>query len=508
MVIGTDNFGCSDTTFIYVDVLIKPSLTLTNNPSICEGESTPLVANGADNYIWFPSSGLNSIIGSTVTANPSISTSYSVIGTLNNGCSDTISTVVSVNSNPNLSTNTLSTDLCVGDTTMLIVNGATNYVWTPSNSLSNNNSDTTYAFPINSTSYSVVGIDDLGCVSNVDINVNVNNLPNIVASSLNPEICIGDNTLLSATGGVQYSWFPNSTLSSSNGSTVLASPSVNTTYMLLGTDNNLCSSWDTISVLVNPLPVLNVNNNIEINKSGMRSNFDWNTPDRSLKILFFGDSVTYGGSAVSNDHLFSEITCNNLNLIKTDIKALCGNLAVNGYGIEQIYRKIKFKDISDENFIVITVIENDLERGFNSLGSQPFWTKEIKNFYPAITETLYIFLEKIRNYRFILSGNSEEVNDLEYYEFILEQLKVTLMNFQNNYLIIYSPSIHEIDNNKDNLLKKYLKKNFNNFIDLTNKNYLLNKNMYKDDIHLNKLGHKVYGEIISKEILKILEIND
>ena len=67
MVIGTDNFGCSDTTFIYVDVLTKPSLTLTNNPSICEGESTPLVVNGLDNYIWFTVSGLNSIIGSTVT---------------------------------------------------------------------------------------------------------------------------------------------------------------------------------------------------------------------------------------------------------------------------------------------------------------------------------------------------------------------------------------------------------------------------------------------------------
>ena len=123
MVIGTDNFGCSDTTFITVDVLIKPSLAFTNNPSICEGESTPLVVSGADNYIWFPSSGLNSVIGSTVTANPSVSTSYSVIGTLNNGCSDTISTVVSVNSNPNLSTNTISSDICVGDTTMLIVNG-------------------------------------------------------------------------------------------------------------------------------------------------------------------------------------------------------------------------------------------------------------------------------------------------------------------------------------------------------------------------------------------------
>ena len=65
MVIGTDNFGCSDTTLLR-RCTHKPSLTLTNNPSICEGESTPLVVN-TDNYIWFPVSGLNSIIGSTVT---------------------------------------------------------------------------------------------------------------------------------------------------------------------------------------------------------------------------------------------------------------------------------------------------------------------------------------------------------------------------------------------------------------------------------------------------------
>ena len=37
--------------------------------------------------------------------------------------------------------------------------------------------------------------------------------------------------------------------------------------------------------------------------------------------------------------------------------------------------------------------------------------------------------------------------------------------------------------------------------------YLLNTKMYYDDIHLNKLGHKHYGEVISKEILKSIKIN-
>ncbi|MGY8989424.1 MAG: hypothetical protein ACKVJA_04115, partial [Flavobacteriales bacterium] len=92
MVIGTDNFGCTDTIYVNIDVLSKPLVSVTNSPSICEGESVPLIANGANNYNWYPSSGLNSVIGNTVTANPLVSTSYSVIGTSNNGCSDTVST--------------------------------------------------------------------------------------------------------------------------------------------------------------------------------------------------------------------------------------------------------------------------------------------------------------------------------------------------------------------------------------------------------------------------------
>ena len=95
----------------------------------------------------------------------------------------------------------------------------------------------------------------------LSINVNVYDLPTIVASSLKPEICIGENTLLSATGGIQYNWSPSFSLSSANGNTVSANPSVNTTYMVVGTDVNQCSSWDTLSVSVNPIPILSINNN-------------------------------------------------------------------------------------------------------------------------------------------------------------------------------------------------------------------------------------------------------
>jgi len=260
MVIGTDNFGCSDTIFVNIDVLLKPNIAVTNSPSICEGESVPLLANGADNYSWFPSNGLNSVIGNTVTSSPLLSTSYSVIGTANNGCSDTVSTVVSVNPNPILTTIAAVVDICKGDTSTLFVNGASNYIWNPILGLNNSTVDTVQSFPVSDITYTIIGMDSLGCTSSVNIFVNVNDLPIIELSTPKPEICIGEFLLLTATGGVQYSWLPQSSLSSNVGSVVSANPTVNTTYMVVGTDANSCSSWDTISVLVNPLPILSLNN--------------------------------------------------------------------------------------------------------------------------------------------------------------------------------------------------------------------------------------------------------
>lgn len=45
---------------------------------------------------------------------------------------------------------------------------------------------------------------------------------------------------------------------------------------------------------------------IKINNFGMRSSSNWETNNNQIKILFIGDSVTYGGSVINNSELFSE----------------------------------------------------------------------------------------------------------------------------------------------------------------------------------------------------------
>ena len=45
-----------------------------------------LTASGANSYVWTPSAGLSATTGATVTANPAATTTYTVTGTANNGC--------------------------------------------------------------------------------------------------------------------------------------------------------------------------------------------------------------------------------------------------------------------------------------------------------------------------------------------------------------------------------------------------------------------------------------
>ena len=120
-------------------------------------------------------------------------------------------------------------------------------------------------------------------------------------------------------------------------------------------------------------------NIIEINNEGMRSNKNWKKNENTLNILFFGDSVTYGGSIVSNIDTFVENVCNNLKN-KFNTEALCGNFGINGYNLESITRLIKFRGTYDEDLVVVTIIANDLERTFHNIVANLFGIKKFQLF--------------------------------------------------------------------------------------------------------------------------------
>ncbi|CAN5404279.1 hypothetical protein BH09BAC1_BH09BAC1_09260 [soil metagenome] len=232
-VTGTDANGCkaSDTLNILVNLL--PAVVASNDISICIGDTAHLDVAGAITYAWS-----NGSVGASI--NVTTMGNYIVTGTDVNGCKGQDSTLVTVNSLPNVDGGG-DASICTGDTASLMATGASIYVWS--------NGDNGAAIDVATAGiYSVTGTDANGCANADTLTVAINTLP-IVSASADATICAGDTAVLSAFGADFYTW---SSGDSGDNIEVLS----NGNYMVTGTDINGCRDTASVSVTVNLLPVL------------------------------------------------------------------------------------------------------------------------------------------------------------------------------------------------------------------------------------------------------------
>ena len=244
-VTGTDANGCSNTATATVTVNTLPTVTV-NSPAICQGETATLTAGGAASYTWTPDDDLT-ISGNTATT--TVAGTYTVTGTDANGCTNTATATVTVNTLPTVTVN--SPAVCQGETATLTAGGAASYTWTPADDLtiSGNTATTTVA-----GTYTVTGTDANGCSNTATATVTVNTLPTVTVNS--PAICQGQTATLTAGGAASYTWIPADDLTISGNT---ATTTVAGTYTVTGTDANGCSNTATATVTVNALPTVTVN---------------------------------------------------------------------------------------------------------------------------------------------------------------------------------------------------------------------------------------------------------
>jgi PKD repeat protein len=118
----TDNTtGCQNIDSVQVNVTDLPTITIAGDTSICFGESTTLIGNGASTYEW--NVGITST-NQSVTVSPNSDRIYQVIGTNGVGCIDSISVTVIVNPLP-VVTATGPATTCVNAPTQLTGTGTT-----------------------------------------------------------------------------------------------------------------------------------------------------------------------------------------------------------------------------------------------------------------------------------------------------------------------------------------------------------------------------------------------
>ncbi len=226
---------------------VPPVISISPSaPSICNGGSSTLMASGGISYSWSPAEGLSSTNGASVTANPTTTTTYTVIGTNAVGCANTATVTVIVNPIPVTTVSTSSSAICKGMSSVLTADGAETYNWSTGETTAS-----ITVIPSTTSTYTVVGTTQ-GCSSaTATATVLVNALPIVNVNS--STICNGQNTTLTASGGDTYLWSTNEVTNSIN-----VNPSASTSYTVTATLNG-CAATATANVTVNVLPSIAVN---------------------------------------------------------------------------------------------------------------------------------------------------------------------------------------------------------------------------------------------------------
>jgi hypothetical protein len=149
--------------------------------------------------------------------------------------------------------------ICGTGTATLTASGADSYIWSPSTGLDVTTGDVVVANINNTQTYTVTGTGSNGCTASKDVTVTVASNPIVSVTAVNNQICKGQSTDLTASGGISYSWTPSTGLNKSTGTTVTATPTGTTTYQVTGTDANGCENTSSIDITVNDLPAVTAN---------------------------------------------------------------------------------------------------------------------------------------------------------------------------------------------------------------------------------------------------------
>ena len=243
-VTGTDANGCVNTASVVLTVNALPTITVTATPTIvCPGGTASLVAGGGTSYSWSNTLGT----GTPKTVTPASSTTYSITGTdANTSCSNTANVIVGVSALPTVTLTALPTIICKGTTSTLTAAGATTYIWSGTLPAGTSN----IVSPTVTTSYFVTGTL-AGCTATATTTVSLFTSPTISITATPTLVCAGTATSLKGNGGTNYTW--NNALGT--GTTISATPSANTTYIVTGTDANGCSGTASTAISYTNPPV-------------------------------------------------------------------------------------------------------------------------------------------------------------------------------------------------------------------------------------------------------------
>ncbi len=244
----SNGWGCTATGTGTVVVHPPPEVYTSPDTVVCVSDPATLTGFGATSYVWGPATEVSCVECNPTTASPPVVSTYSVIGTDDNGCKDTAEVTVG------LRTHTYAnawqdTSMCFGASVPLFDTGGHKYLWLPAGGLDDNTISNPTASPGSSITYTVIA--QLGsCIPDTDyVRIEVFSLPTVDAG-IDQEVLAGTPIELRATGYniAAYEWSPRTGMSCYNCANPQVAVAKTTQFTVTVTSPQGCQASDSVSV--------------------------------------------------------------------------------------------------------------------------------------------------------------------------------------------------------------------------------------------------------------------
>ena len=291
-IIAISQNNCKSETESEITIRAIPEVNLGPDTDLCPNDGLLLSTIGSQ-ILWNTGAMVSGVQVNSPNLNSLSSENFSVTVTNSFGCQN--SDEITITYLPVVTASVIGdlNGICEGETMFLTASGGTNYTWNdPANALINIDGNIAEAKPAETTTVSVTVSDD--CPENEDIaeiEVKVfSPSPNISAGK-DTCVILGRSIELQASGGVDYEWVDDSSISSSlQISNPTVSPEVETTYYVDIFDLNGCMYRDSVKVCVieDPLSIFVPVTLISPNNDGQNDVLYFlgleSFPDNKLKI--------------------------------------------------------------------------------------------------------------------------------------------------------------------------------------------------------------------------------
>jgi gliding motility-associated-like protein len=256
--------SCVYTDSLFIDVGQSFELEMTPDTALCDIQGISIYANPSVNgnydFTWSPNTNIVGLNSQNPNVTPQETTTYSVVVTSDQGCSETGEVEIAVSNLLDLFASVSDSSICSGEIVQLEaeVSGNANdieFSWSPGNWISNPNAAITEAEPLENVTYTVTATHvESGCQLTEDVNITVLEFFSVMLDTQDTSLCITDGLELTASASTNapltWSWQPTNILTVNNLPVTQVNENTSAEIIVTATNASGCQASDTANVVL------------------------------------------------------------------------------------------------------------------------------------------------------------------------------------------------------------------------------------------------------------------